>query len=409
MPEGPSRGSEDIIALTGASLVSAVGSLVMHLAPFLAVAMIAAGYTSVAGAGWVRSVSQFGELAIALVLPLIGIAEFGRKAVLILAVTFVLGLALAGVSYQPVFWLGWIVIGAGSGALKYLGILAAARTSQPTLAFSLRLSIVLMLAGLASAVLASSAALLTYDSMLLFLGITVVAVLLLGMLMMRPAQAERAPASKAAAPAAATKSLLASVSGLVTIYLFFTGISGVLVFVLHQAAEQQMTITSAAWAIAATKFGVGAWLIAAASYSALKGKADRLWLQGAILTAAIVGISISRNWIELLCGLPFEIAANSLSVRIQGAVVKGAPTFVSRYLNFAILAGVATGPAVNGFAVSIGHSSIYLVLGAVAAFAPALWNWRFGEPERARMSHRYFAVRPEGISTELVRLRLVPA
>jgi hypothetical protein len=201
----------------------------------------------------------------------------------------------------------------------------------------------------------------------------------------------------------------ASVSGLVTIYLFFTGISGVLVFVLHRAAEQQMTITSAAWAIAATKFSVGAWLIAAASYSALKGKSDRFLLQGAILTASIIGISLSHNWIELLCALfLFEVAVNSLSVRIQGAVVKGAPTFVSRYLNFAILAGVATGPAVNGFAVSIGHSSIYLALGAVAAFAPALWNWRFGRADRVSPRSGYVAIGLNYLLTALARLRGAP-
>src|SRR5262245_27797185 len=145
---GQRHEGENIVGLTGASLVSAVGSLVQHLAPFLAVAMIAAGYTSVAGAGWVRTVAQLAELAVALALPLIGIAELGRRAVLVLAVGFVLGLLLAGVNYQPLFWFGWLIIGVCSGALKYLGIMAAANAKNPTLAFSLRLSIVLMLAGL---------------------------------------------------------------------------------------------------------------------------------------------------------------------------------------------------------------------------------------------------------------------
>jgi hypothetical protein len=253
--------AEDVVALTGASLVSAVGSLPQHLAPFLTMAMIAGGWTSVAGAGWVRSMALIGDLAITLALPVIGIASLGRKAIGIVALTMVLGIAMAGTSHQTLFMLGWLLIGVSSGGLKYFGTMAAAKASQLSFAFTLRLAAVLMLAGAVSAALASRAGLLSYDSMLLALAVIVSVVLALGIILLRTAPPAPLPAGESPMKAERTKSVFTAVSGLVMIYVFVVGFSGVMVFVLHQAAERQLAIAGAAWAIAATKCAVGVWLV----------------------------------------------------------------------------------------------------------------------------------------------------
>ncbi len=253
--------AEDIVALTGASLVSAVGSLPQHLAPFLTMAMIAGGWTSVAGAGWVRSMALIGDLAITVALPVIGIASLGRKAVCIVALTMVLGIAMAGTSHQALFMLGWLLIGVSSGGLKYFGTMAAAKASQLSFAFTLRIAAVLLLAGAVSAALASHAGLLSYDSMLLALAVIVSVVLALGIILLRTAPPEPRPAGESPMKAEPTKSFFTAVSGLVMTYVFVVGFSGVMVFVLHQAAERQLAIAGAAWAIAATKCAVGVWLV----------------------------------------------------------------------------------------------------------------------------------------------------
>jgi predicted ABC-type sugar transport system permease subunit len=93
---------------------------------------------------------------------------------------------------------------------------------------------------------------------------------------------------------------------------------------------------------------------------------------------------VSRDSFELLCALFFwEVSVNGMSARIMAAVVKDAPAFTSRYINLAILLGAATGPVINGFLVSTGHAYVYVLLGTVTAFAPALWIWALGEGERA--------------------------
>jgi hypothetical protein len=371
--------------LIGASVLSAVGSLPLHLAPFVTVAMIADARTSVAGAGWVWSVALLGEIIIALVLPLLGFQKISRKIALLTSVALMAGLAMAAAPGQVAFLLGWFVIGGCCGILKYLGVVALSRASRLSFAFSLRLSVVLVLAGSVSAVLIMVGALASYEALVFQMGAAFAVVLLTGLLLHQDvadgSQTARMGDSEAAAPILYSQ----AITGLIAVYLFFVGLSGVLVYVLHQAVQRGMMFEEAALGLAATKVVVGMWLLLSGLHDLRRGRQDRFALESAILVLATIAIYHSRDKLELFAGLLcWELAVNRLSAKLQAAVVRVAPHFSGRWLSMSILLGAATGPVINGYLTGIGWDALYVLLGAITAFAPSGWSTLVRRLTRAR-------------------------
>jgi hypothetical protein len=361
--------------LIGASLLSAVGSMPMHLAPFVTVAMIVDARTSVAGAGWVWSVAQLGEITTALLLPLLGLQGISRKAALLTAVALMIGLMVAAARVQIALFLGWFLIGGCCGLFKYLGVVAASRASRLSFAFSLRLSVVLMLAGSMSAVLATFGAGASYQVVLFQMGAAFAAVLLIGLVLHRSVPDELLTARKGDSKAGTSIPYAQAITGMVVVYFFFVGLSGVLVYVLHQAVQRGMVFEEAALGLAATKVSVGLWLLLSGIYDLRNGRHDRFVFQSAILVLSTIAIHYSRDRLELFAALLcWELAVNGLSAKLQAAVVRAAPHFAGRWLNVSILLGAATGPVINGYVTAIGWDALYVILGAITAFAPAVWS-----------------------------------
>jgi hypothetical protein len=159
------------------------------------------------------------------------------------------------------------------------------------------------------------------------------------------------------------------------VFIFFVGLAGVPVFVLHQAVGRGISLHGAALTVAATKLVAGMWLGISSFISLPKSRQDGLLLQGTLLMLGTVTIFVSRDNLELFAGLlVWELSVNTLSARLQSAVVRGNTQFAARWLNLAILLGLAVGPPVNGYAINLGNGHIYAIVGAVTAFAPATWR-----------------------------------
>src|SRR5215831_15525091 len=94
-------------SLFGASLLSSVGSLPLHLVPLIVATLIADSRTSVAGAGWIASAILFGQLSTALLLPALGIYSVGRALASVAAVVLTVGVAISGAADYLIMLTGW--------------------------------------------------------------------------------------------------------------------------------------------------------------------------------------------------------------------------------------------------------------------------------------------------------------
>jgi hypothetical protein len=142
-----------------------------------------------------------------------------------------------------------------------------------------------------------------------------------------------------------------------------------------------MATTDAVWMLAFAKVVAGASLIIACCVGARReGQDGRLLPFALLLALGTVVIFLSRDKLVLFAGLlTWEIAVNNLSARLQAAVVRHAPQFAGKWLNLAILLGIATGPSINGFLISQGVGYVYVVFAALAPLALPVWHSRVGD------------------------------
>ena len=169
-------------------------------------------------------------------------------------------------------------------------------------------------------------------------------------------------------------------SGLAAIYFLFVGLTGFLAYVVQQALTRGMIFEDMVWSIAAMKVATGIWLLGTAMIENQRPENDRFFHHAIVLALAIVVVFHSHTVILFFCGLLiFELAFNSLSTRIKAAVVAAGPQFSGPWLTGVILLGAATGPVLNGCAISLGLEGAFILLSILSAFGPALWQ-RFGGP-----------------------------
>src|SRR5262245_59010132 len=106
-PQGSA--SRDVIALVGASLLSAAGSLPLHLMPLIVVSLVADQRTSIAQAGWVASAVLLGQLLTSLALPTLAVRTVNRLPVSGVALLLLLGLVASGLGGEVSLFSGWFL------------------------------------------------------------------------------------------------------------------------------------------------------------------------------------------------------------------------------------------------------------------------------------------------------------
>jgi hypothetical protein len=367
-----SRGlvTSETMTLVGASLLSAAGSLPWQLMPLIVVSLIADSRTSIAQAGWVASAVLLGQLSTSLTLPALGVQIVSRGFAVAIALALLLGLAASTLGGIVALYLGWFLIGGCCGILQYLGVVAASIDSRPAFAFSLRLSIVLMLAGLVVGALQATNVFISYFSTMAALGMVFAPLLATGIALYDPSR----PGPDPAGQYPSVRSVLRKFSGLGTVYLLFVGQVGFLAYAVQSAMDRGMAIEEAAWAVAAMKIVSGAWLLYMAQTGFQNTLRPRFLELGGVLAASVVVVSYTGHLVGFFLGLiAFEIAFNTLVPRLQAKVILGARQFAGRWLTAALLLGAASGPPLHGAAISAGAGSYFICFAVLSALLPGLW------------------------------------
>jgi MFS family permease len=362
--------TRETATLVGASLLSAGGSLPWQLMPLIIAALVVDSRTSIAQAGWVASAVLLGQLSASLAVPALGVQIVSRGFAIAVALALLLGLAASTLGGIAALYTGWFLIGGCCGVLQYLGVVAASIDSRPAFAFSLRLSIVLMLAGTVVGALQATNVFVSYFSTMAALGAVFVPLLATGIALYDPPRPNLDPAEQYASDRSAFRKF----SGLGAIYLLFVGQVGFLAYAVQSAMDRGMAIEEAAWAVAAMKIVSGAWLLYMAQTGFQTTLRPRFLELGGVLAASVVVVSYTGHLVGFFLGLiAFEIAFNTLVPRLQAKVILGARQFAGRWLTAALLLGAASGPPLHGAAISAGAGWYFICFAVLSALLPSLW------------------------------------
>jgi hypothetical protein len=354
----------------GASILSAIGSLPQHIGPLIIIAIIAEGRISIADAGWVLSVRSFGELLASVVLPMIGILHLSRSISVGACACLLLGFAVATMTSIVAVMIGFFMIGACCGVMKFLGTIAASTYPHRTFAFVFRLALVLEVAGVTTCVLLLTKAFISFTTLLEWIMVILLPILVGGVLLYEPlAQNDLISNSEE------RRISLFGISGLLILYLFFAGISGFMAYAGQQASMRGMPVEDTILSIGVMKIVAGGWLLLAAYLVPTKRGKDIVVLEVCLLVVAVWGVFWSHGIIQFFVGfLLLEITLNGSSARLQSAIVSAAPKFSGRWLNGVILLGTASGPILYGLAIGAGIETSFVVSISVVIFLPLVWQ-----------------------------------
>jgi hypothetical protein len=354
----------------GASILSAIGSLPQHIGPLIIIAIIAEGRISIADAGWVLSVRSFGELLASVVLPMIGILHLSRSISVGACACLLLGFAVATMTGILAVMIGFFMIGACCGVMKFLGTIAASTYPHRTFAFVFRLALVLEVAGVTTCVLLITKAFISFTTLLELIIVILLPILVGGVLLYEPlAQNDLISNGEE------RKISLFGISGLLILYLFFAGISGFMAYAGQQASMRGMPVEDTILSIGVMKIVAGGWLLLAALVPTKRGK-DIVVLEVCLLVVAVWVVFSSHGIMQFFVGfLLLEITLNGSSARLQSAIVSAAPRFSGRWLNGVILLGTASGPILYGLAIGAGVETSFVVSISVVIFLPLVW-WK---------------------------------
>lgn len=362
------KSTPHLLRVVGASLLSSIGSLSQHLAPLFAVVLVADGRATLIEAAWVVSARSLGELAATIALPVFKVNHLGRVAAGGALLLLMIAFSLATSPGLAALLGGFALVGVCSGVLKHLGTLSVSAHPNRTFAFSLRLSLVLLVAGGIVLFLVAAQSVSSFPVLLGSLMLALVPLSLVALLVYDPGQFVDAHSS-----ATASEDRVAGIAGLSFIFLFFVGISGFMSFAVLHATERGLAQNDVVWAFGGMKLAAGVWLFACA-LRLISGSNSKLRLHNAgLLVATMWCVYLSRNVVEfVLAFLMLEIALNGYAVRLQARATRRAPNFTGRWLNTAIFLGAACGPPLYAWAISAGLDVEFLAIASLVIALPCV-------------------------------------
>lgn len=361
--------------LLGASLLSAAGSLPLHLMPLIVVALIAEGRTSILQAGWIATAVLLGQLVATLVLPILRIDSVRRRFTVSASIALIVGLLTTRIHGATALLLGWGIVGACCGLLQYVGTTTAANHVRPVFAFSLRLGVVLVVAGFVAGSARASGVLATYGSLLVALCVIIGSILAAGVALYRVS----VPRANGSAPFGFRTWSTSLSSGLAATFILFVGQTGFLAYAVQGAVSRGIALDDAAWAVAGMKFAAGVALLSLAQRGLNDKQRPRFLELGLLLGVSLVIVALANGPFAFFVGLlGVELGLNFLSARLLGKVAETAPQSAGRWLTGTILLGAASGPPVHGAMLSLGMGRWFLFFAVFSSLAPFLWFriWR---------------------------------
>jgi hypothetical protein len=365
--------------LLGTSALSGLGSLPLHLLPFLVAVAIAAGVLSAAMAGWIGAAYMAGLLLTSLVLPLWRVEHLSRPQAAVAATLLVGALALGGEPAGKVLvLLDWFLVGVSCGVLQVMGAMAAARSEHRHDAFALRLAVTLAIAGAATAALQLMDAFASYQALAHGLALLTGAVAALALLLpMPPIEMKRPASARRIGPGVKWH-------GLVFIGLFFVGQHGLWAYTVEGAIGNGIDLSMTAVNISLCKFAACAALMTH-NFGLSRRWPDRTLRAGGLALAISAGIVVatSDSALLLLGLLVWQVLLNTMSARFQAEVVAADPLNAGAWITAAIYVGSALGYVLRGAAIAIGVDWIFQAFIALSCFLPAMWM----SGERSRRGH----------------------
>lgn len=365
----------DLKSYFGASLLSSVGSLPLHLSPLIVSAVVASSIASIAEAGWITSALLIGQLCTSLLLPTLKVHIVRRDLLLLASMILLTGVLVSG-SNNIIFVLaGWFCVGLCCGILKYFGTMAAVQFPRRSFAFTFRLGLILILAGVVSALLLFSNVLASYHALTFDLVLILVPILTLGNMMLRVRSATTEFADCPVESQNRSPWTSRSIFGFITLYLFFVGQIGFFTYVIQQSVDRGLSLQHTIWSMSAMKFAAGIAIFAISIYELEKRGKEQFLLAVLLLNFSILVLSQTQSIVFFVLGfLLFEISLNSLSARLQSEVVRESPNLTGRWLTGVILLGAATGPPLNGLAILYGMEKIFVSFVLISATLPFIWQ-----------------------------------
>lgn len=357
---------DDKRATIAACLISAAGSLPLHMMALIVALAISEGELGVARAGWISSCYMAGLLIGSVGLPMAGAtrvspgAAAGATAIVIVALW-------AGAMFGGLFlFAGWVAVGAGCSVLNLLGSTFAAARNDRRLVLGLRLALVL----LASAAVIAATDLFTsfgsYQSTVAVLGAAFAAFVLAGMPFYKP------PVDNMMVTPHAIGKGTVRFGGVAAVVLFYLGQPGFNAYSAHIAAANGIGATALPLAFAVCK-AAAALVLMRWSLHRRQNSAPTLLL-AFLLAAAIAMMAFSTYIAGFVAGLLlWEIAVNLQSTRLQATFLASNPRFAGPWLPAFIAIGAGLGPAIHGWALAEGAGLAFVAFSASTSFLPVLW------------------------------------
>lgn len=359
-------------ALIGASILSAAGSLPLQILPFLVLSLVAGGRIDVAFAGWVGSSFLIGMLSSALLLPILGIKRLNGGHALGAVWAIVLAIFLSvDITFLPVFFSLWFVVGFACGGLQFLGATTAAAADNKPQAFALRLSVALIIAGCVIIALAQFESQKIYTKLAYFL---IAAFGLSGIIGLALYRSIAVTIEQPTDVAKDNKPMQRKWSGLVVVFCFFVGQPGFWAYAMQSASQRGLDLKNAALVIAAAKIASAFILLYRSKNNApTTGLGSQLAL-GSAIALSIFAMTYSTVVVLFFIGfLIWELALNVLSARLQGSVVSASPRHAGAWITAAIMLGAATGPIIHGAAIRGDIEIFFITYSAISGLLPFLW------------------------------------
>jgi hypothetical protein len=369
--------------LFGASFLSAAGWLPLHLLPLLVVAVAGEHRASVSEAGLMGSAFMLGQLLAALSLPLLQVMTVRRMGIVAGVAILIVALGVSSEAGFRLLLFCWLLVGGCCGLLLYLGTTVTSQHADAAFAFTLRLAVSLLLAGLVVGGLGFIGSFASYSSIAVSLALLFLPIAILGLALYRPPQ-----------PGASTKTSVArfpswrGATGLAMVYVLFAGQVGFWAYVVQGVGERGMRAMDAAMAVAACKILAAFILIPVAYYGKRHEIRSGLAVFGVILGAGILLIAGAKTPLTFAGGLLcWEVGFNGLSARLQSKAIQVSSAETGLWLAGALLLGAATGPALHGVAITANVQSAFLFFVLASTLMPAAWEF-FVAPERNAVASR---------------------
>lgn len=366
LPLRAAKRHDDKRATFAACLISAAGSLPLHMMALIVALAISEGEISIAHAGWISSSFMAGLLIGSVGLPMAGATRVSARASAGVTAMLIVALWAGATLGGPFLFAGWVTIGTGCSVLNLLGSTYAAARNDRRMVLGLRLALVL----LASAALIAATDLLTgfgsYRSTVAVLGAAFAVFALVGVPFYKP------PVDTPILAPRARSTGRVRFGGAAVVVLFFLGQPGFNAYSAYIAAANGIDSTTLPIAFAVCK-AVAALALMRWSLRPKQDSAPTLLL-AFLLAAAIAMMAFSTFLASFVAGLLlWEIAVNLQSTRLQATFLAGNPRFAGPWLPALIAVGAGLGPAIHGWAIAEGAGLAFVALSASTAFLPVLW------------------------------------